>query len=164
MRSAQTLPHRSLRTPLAYHNPMAPWKVQQPHRRLNSDQYCHLRAGLEHSRHVHTVHESNMPGRMLAPSGGRLRHRTRSPSALRASSCHLGHHRVAVQRELLSALRRRRAVLFGARESSLRSFNGNRAIALSGSRCGRGIAAVKHAASARAFAARLLLFSSEQTL
>ena len=148
---------------LSHGDPMAPSKAKQPHRRLKSDHSCHLRAGLEHSRHVHTVHEPNMPGRMLAPSGGRLRHQTRSSSALRASSCHLGHQRVAVQRELLSALCRRRALLFGARESSLRSFNGNRAIALSGSRCGRGIAVMKRAASARAFARGLLLFSPEQT-
>ena len=95
-----------------------------------------------------------MLGRMLAPLGGRLQHRTRSPKALRASSYPIGHHRVAVQRELLSALSRRRVLLFGGRESPLRSFNGNRAIPLSGSRCGRGIAAVKHAASEGAFAAR----------
>ena len=102
---------------------------------LGSDQSCHLRAGLEHSRHMHTVHEPNMLGRMLAPLGGRLQHRTRSPKALRASSHPLGHHRVAVQRELLSALRRKRA-------------GGSLAVAV----------------AASLFAARVLLFSPEQTL
>ena len=126
--------------------------AEQHHRRSTYSRSFHLHARPEHARHAHAVHEPNMIERMKGPSGSRLRHRLRPSNVQVASARRRIHDVVPVQRDLRVPLRRGRALLFNGARDERRSFNGDRPEGSSGPRFGRGRAAVKGAATARAFA------------
>ena len=138
--------------------------AEQHHRRSTYNRSFHLHAGPERARHAHTVHEPKLIERTKGPSGSRLRHRLRPSNVQVASARRRNHDGVPVQRDLRVPLRRRRALLFNGARDERRSFNGDRPEGSSGPRFGRGRAAVKGAATARAFARPLLGFSQKQRI
>ena len=159
MRSTQELPQRFLRMSRAYWVPKAPSKAGMHHRRTKYNRCFHLHAGPEHARHAPTVHEPNMIERMKGLSGSRLWHHPRPTVPFTASPRGGGHVRAAVSVTLPDALCRRRGLLFNGARDHRRSLNAERIDACPTPESSRARAAVKGAAMARAFDARLLYFS-----